>query len=129
MKNLNSFFGNNLETLLKKWKIQQQDLEELLYLGRGIVSGYIQGKSLARPNTFVLLEELTGVPVYRWMKSEVFDYELPPEPLKQYVPMVQEDALHYGPTVSNTPLPTLIRDLSDRIKRLEERVKSLENCQ
>lgn len=102
-----------------------------MHLGRGIVSGYIQKKSLARPVTIVFLEELTGVPMYRWLKTYIEADELPAGPQKTHLPALHEPGAAYtgAATVNNTPLPSLLRDLSDRLRALEDRVGELENCQ
>ena len=127
MENSGTIFGQNLKCLIEKWSFSQQDLEGLLYLGRGIVSGYIAGRGYARPATLIRLEELTGIPIYRWLKTPVLTHEIPAAPLEYYLPVLLEPEQMYStPTLQNTPLPVLLRSFSERLTAVEERLK---NCQ
>ena len=130
MKKTNSIFGQNLETLVAKWEIKQQEMEGLLYLGKGVVSGYIAGKGFPRPVTLIRLEELTGISIYRWLKTIIGAYEMPAAPLESYLPGTAEPQSEYGTaSVLNTPLPALLRSLSDRIDAIEQQLKNCKNCQ
>lgn len=123
-----SVFGQNLEKLIDRWGVQQQDMELWLNVGRGVVSGYINGRSLARPAALLRLEEMTGIPIYRWLKTGISPHEIPPEPLKSYEPAIPID--RGLDSLLNTPLPELLQLIDNRISALELRVHELsEKCQ
>jgi hypothetical protein len=124
------FIPKNLKTLMLKWNIKQVDLQKMLNLERGNVSEYINKGVTPKVVTLLLLEELTGITVYRWMNSSLSFYDFPDAPLSNYTYSVNEPATSYGPNLGNTPLAVLLDHIHSRIDKVTERVSILEEkCQ
>jgi transcriptional regulator with XRE-family HTH domain len=73
--------GNNLKTLRKVWHLSQDEFGRMFGLNRGNINSYEGDKNDPSMDFLLQLEEISGIMLSRFYKTQILESEVPPKPL------------------------------------------------
>lgn len=120
-----NMLGINLQTLLGSWSMSQTDLEDILKVGRGNLSNYIKGKALPKVDTLLSLEEITGIPVYYWIREEIARNMIPKKPIDNYLVSRAFDSRNEA-YINTTGLSQALKEIHKHLEIIDMRLDTLE---
>jgi transcriptional regulator with XRE-family HTH domain len=73
--------GNNLKTLRKVWHLSQDEFGRMFGLNRGNINSYESDKNDPSMDFLLQLEEISGIMLSKFYKTQILESEVPLKPL------------------------------------------------
>ena len=125
----------NLKTIRRRWALNQEQLAGLLGLqskgnAAAVISNWERGLNQPGLDYLLRLQDLTQLDLNRLLRSALTLEDLPGRPVRQRpyllpaeepLPRVEEPAVPYGDLYDYRRLVARVRELTERVERLEGR--------